>query len=306
MARTGPLPSAHPAARRAQGSPVTALSPRQAFLRACALDVAVPKPGNVSLQAPGHGMLAAQFLTSAEVAADALCAPGAPVGARIEAAVAATRAAVGCNTNLGILLLCAPLAAAAERPGLPLPAALQQVLAELTVGDAAAAFRAIAHANPGGLGAAPEQDVRSAPSVTLREAMALAADRDRIAAQYREGFSEVFAAAAHVLPAGFVLPPLAAATPADSATTAAVQSLYLGWLASAPDSHIVRKQGRTVAQNVMSAAQAWQARPAAAGPLDADPAFGAWDRALKDLGINPGTSADLTVATLMVAGLTRH
>jgi len=281
------------------------LTPREAFLRACTLDVAVRKPGNVSLHAAGHGMQAAHFLASAKVAADAICQPGATVGQRIEAAVVATRAAVGCNTNLGILLLCAPLACAGEHIHVPLQQALQQVLAGLTIDDAAAAFRAIAHANPGGLGEAPEQDVRQAPSITLLQAMALAAERDRIAAQYRDGFAEVFASA-QGLPAGFRLPaPAGENVPADATTTAAVQVLYLRWLGTGFDSHIVRKQGRAVAQNVMSAAQGWQLRPASAVLLDADPAFAAWDQALKDAGVNPGTSADLTVATLMVAGMTQ-
>jgi len=282
---------------------MTALTPREAFLRACTLDVAVRKPGNVSLHAAGHGMHAAQFLASASVAADAICQRGATVGQRIEAAVVATRAAVGCNTNLGILLLCAPLACAAESIHVPLQQALQQVLAGLTIDDAAAAFRAIAHANPGGLGEAPEQDVRRAPSVTLLQAMALAAERDRIAAQYRDVFAEVFASL-QGLPAGFRLPATAGENVlADATTTAAVQVLYLRWLGTGFDSHIVRKLGKTVAQNVMSAAQGWQHRSASAVPLDTDPAFAAWDQALKEAGVNPGTSADLTVATLMAAGL---
>jgi triphosphoribosyl-dephospho-CoA synthase len=281
---------------------MNSLSAREAFLRACWLDVAVRKPGNVSVHSAGHGMEAAQFLASADVAAEALCRPGAPVGLRIEQAVAATRAAVGCNTNLGILLLGAPLACAAEQPG-PLAPALQRVLARLDLQDAAAAFRAIAHANPGGLGEAPEQDVHAAPSVGLREAMALAADRDRIAAQYRDGFAEVFTAAVQALPADFSLPEAARGQAADTATAGAVQVVYLHWLASGLDSHIVRKQGKAVAQNVMSAAQAWQERSAGGAALDADPAFLAWDLTLKDAGVNPGTSADLTVATLMLAGL---
>ena len=86
-----------------------------AFLHACALDVAVRKPGNVSQGSAGHRMQAEQFLRSAEVSAPALTLSGASVGQRIEAAMRATWAAVGCNTNLGIVLLCAPLAAAAEQ-----------------------------------------------------------------------------------------------------------------------------------------------------------------------------------------------
>jgi triphosphoribosyl-dephospho-CoA synthase len=280
------------------------VSPRQAFLRACALDVAVFKPGNVSLHAPGHGMLAAQFLDSAAVAVDALCEPGASVGRRIEGAVAATWAAVGCNTNLGIVLLCAPIASAAEQAPRDLRAALAGVLQRLTLDDAAAAFRAIAQARPGGLGRAPDQDVHDQPTVDLRAAMALAADRDRIARQYRDGFAELFERALPTVPCGFSLPALAPGDRADPTTEAAVQRLYLHWLSTAPDSHIVRKQGHAVAQNVMAAAQDWLARGPGVAGFNADPAFSAWDAALKASGVNPGTTADLTVATLMIAGLT--
>jgi triphosphoribosyl-dephospho-CoA synthase len=283
------------------------MTPRSAFLRACALDVAVRKPGNVSRISPGHGMQAQQFIVSAQAAAAALCDSGASVGARIEGAVAATQAAVGCNTNLGIVLLCAPIACAAERsPAITLRAAIAEVLASTTVDDAAAAYRAIAAARPGGLGTAPSQDVHAAPSVSLRAAMSLAAERDRIARQYRDGYAELFdlalpALAADIAARGFSLSADAAEQP-DAALTAAVQGLYLLLLASGPDSHIVRKHGSAVAQNVMTSAQRWRAE-SAVQTLDADPAFAAWDEALKAQGFNPGTTADLTVATLMLSGL---
>lgn len=269
------------------------MTPAAAFVAACRLDVAVRKPGNVSLASPGHGMRAEQFIASAQAAALPLFAAGSAVGERIERATAATWAAAGCNTNLGIVLLCAPLAAALERPG-PLPAAVESVLAALTVDDARAAYRAIAAAQPGGLGRAEQEDVHAAPSVTLRAAMALAAERDSIARQYANGFAEVFEAARlRPAPPGFSL----MADPPSPETTAHVQQLWLHWLAGEPDSHIVRKHGAAVAHSVMSTAQGWLgvARP------DADPAFAAWDEALKSARINPGTSADLTVATLLAA-----
>ena len=271
-----------------------------AFLRACALDVAVRKPGNVSRASPGHGMLADQFITSASVAAGPLFSLGARIGQRVEGAVRATQAAVGCNTNLGILLLCAPLAAAAEA-GAPssMRRAIEHQLAALDLADADAAFRAIALARPGGLGAAPEQDVHTAPTLDLRAAMALAAGRDRIALQYRDGFAELFEIGLTALPQGFHL----GNGPPDDAVTAAVQRLYLAWLASAPDTHIVRKHGPEVAQIVMAAAQDWARRADAGIRLDAHPDFAAWDQDLKAHGVNPGTSADLTVATLLLAGL---
>ncbi|MDO9599129.1 MAG: triphosphoribosyl-dephospho-CoA synthase [Azoarcus sp.] len=302
---------------------------RAAFLWACGLDVAVRKPGNVSTASPGHAMEAAQFLASARAAADPLFARGRPVGERIEAAVVATRAAVGCNTNLGILLLCAPLAAALEHlpidvrddipgkaPGLvssdaaagvsaagnngfagcdpvSLRMAVRSVLAALDVDDARAAYRAIALANPGGLGRAESQDVSALPEVTLRAAMALAAERDSVARQYADGYAEIFDEGLATLCA--TTGPLAAA----------VQTLFLGFLAGRPDSHIVRKLGLGVAQTVTAEAAEWHAR------LQADPAagetvaFAQWDEALKRAGINPGTSADLTVCTLFAAALIR-
>ncbi len=274
---------------------------RAAFLAACTLDVAVRKPGNVSLASAGHGMQARQFVASAHAAAVPLFERGAAVGRRIERAVQASWASAGCNTNLGIVLLCAPIARAAERrgPAMPWAEALEAELAGLTVDDAAAAYRAIALANPGGLGTAPAQDVHAAPSVGLREAMALAAGRDLIARQYADGYRELQAAAEALSASGFVLMPPAPPAPLDALAAAPVQRLYLHWLASFPDSHIVRKHGGAVAQTVMHAAQAWLgvAQP------QRDPAFAAWDETLKAQGINPGTSADLTVATLLLAAL---
>ena len=278
---------------------------RVCFLRACELDVAVRKPGNVSLASPGHGMQAAMFSASAQAAAGPLFEAGARVGERIEASVAATWAAAGCNTNLGILLLCAPIAMAVEsRPEAAGPAALQAaveaVLADLDVTDAAAAYRAIARANPGGLGSAPSQDVQRPPSIALRAAMTLAAPRDSIARQYRDGFVDLFELGLPALGEGFSLL-------SDAGAVAAVQRLYLLLLSRFADSHIVRNRGAAVAHIVMSAAQAWTVRAAQARALEADAGLGAdfvaWDESLKSARINPGTTADLTVATLLIAGL---
>jgi triphosphoribosyl-dephospho-CoA synthase len=242
-------------------------------------------------------MQAQQFVASAHAAAVPLGTPGARVGWRTEHAVAASWAAAGCNTNLGIVLLAAPLARAAEAPGAladaaALRRALADVLAALDLDDARAAFRGIAMANPGGLGDAGDDDVRRAPRLTLLQAMQQAAARDRIAHQYASGFDDVFEAAEAL---GFAR--IAAGDPA--AREAAIQRVYLGVLARWPDSHIVRKHGEAVAQNVMSAAQRWRTHSSPG----LDPAFAAWDESLKAAALNPGTSADLTVAALFVAGL---
>lgn len=274
------------------------------FLHACWLDVAVRKPGNVSMVSPGHGMDAERFIASAQAAAAPLFEAGARVGPRIEAAVAASLATAGCNTNLGIVLLCAPIAAAVERvdalgSAQALRAAVEAVLADLDQADAHAAYRAIALASPGGLGHAPAQDVHAVPSVDLRAAMALAAARDRIAAQYANGYTDLFELALPALKSGFTPTPVNGTSSADAHTATRVQSAYLLLLATVADSHIVRKHGESVAQTVMRSAQAWLARKAP----ERDPEFAAWDESLKAQGINPGTTADLTVAALLLAAV---
>ena len=278
------------------------------FLRACTLDVAVRKPGNVSLASAGHGMQAEMFVASAQAAAGPLFQPGARVGARIEAAVAATWAVAGCNTNLGILLLSAPIALAVERfpdaaSPLRLRQAIEAVLAGLNLADAEAAYRAIANARPGGLGATTQQDVHQAPSIDLRAAMALAADRDSIAREYRDGYADLFDIGIPALGHGFSLMAMSAADKPCAEEIAAVQRLYLTLLSRFPDSHIVRIHGKAMAHIVMTAAQAWLVRADLVAEIDTDVAFAAWDASLKADRVNPGTTADLTVATLLIAGL---
>ena len=72
------------------------------------------KPGNVSAYVEGHDMTVKDFIVSAEVSAPLLCQSEAGLGPRVLDSVMATRSAVGCNTNLGMLLLFAPLIMAAN------------------------------------------------------------------------------------------------------------------------------------------------------------------------------------------------
>jgi triphosphoribosyl-dephospho-CoA synthase len=261
-----------------------------AFKAACSDELDAPKPGNVHFFASGHGMTAFEFVRSAEAAAGPLTMPSAGVGERILGAVEATAAAVGSNTNLGIILLCAPLAATPELKPEDLCAGLAQVLDRLNVRDAELAFRAIVRAAPAGLGQSERHDVFAPVAVTLKAAMAEAAQRDRIARQYVCNFEDVIARGEFVLAAA-----LARSTDRAWATLA----LYLDFLAAFPDSHIVRKYGADTANDVCRAARTLNSRiKLGEAPSALLPDLLKWDASLKRRGINPGTSADLTVATL--------
>jgi triphosphoribosyl-dephospho-CoA synthase len=289
----------------------------EAFIAACRDELEAPKPGNVHVYAAGHGMTVAQFEASAAAAAGPLCAPGARVGARIRGAIVATIETVGANTNLGIVLLCAPLAAAADavlaggaarplprprgrgpRPAPPsqveeeeddLRHALRWVLDGLDVADAADAFAAIVLASPAGLGRAERHDVFAPPQATLKQAMTEAADRDRVARQYATGFADIFDVG---------VPVYAAAAARQSDLAFATLAVYLGFLSRFPDSHIVRKYGADAAAEVRGTALKFDALlREARDPAGLVGELLAWDADLKSRGLNPGTTADLTVAT---------
>lgn len=259
---------------------------------ACRLEVQALKPGNVSVHAGGHRMDAEDFFRSAEAIAGVISLRGLTVGERILRSVEATFAAVGCNTNLGIVLLLAPLAHAVlegdEPPGLR--DRLRRVMRALTVGDADAAYRAIRLANPAGLGSSATQDVADVPTVTLLEAMRAAAQRDRIASQYVTDYADIFALG---------MPAVSAAAARGWGPQWTAVACYLRFASEFPDSHVLRKHGPEAAEAVRARFQAVETHMKACdNPDTAVPILLELDKNLKQEGINPGTSADLTVTSL--------
>lgn len=277
-------------------APLTPETVAAHFHDACLAELEALKPGNVHRFANGHNMSVADFEKSAIATAPIIGAAGLSVGARIERAIAVTKDAVGQNTNLGIVLLAAPLAQAAlDAGGGSLQDRLAKVLEGLTVEDARAAYQAIRNAEPGGLGQAPAHDVAAEPDVTLLEAMRAAERRDRIAWNYTHGFVDIFDLGLKWRQGG-------RKRWGDVPWVATY--IYLGFLAHIPDTLIERKFGGAAASEVRD-----EARPIEAGlsqchdPQDMAGPLTAFDASLKDRGLNPGTSADLTVGTLFAAAL---
>jgi triphosphoribosyl-dephospho-CoA synthase len=268
----------------------------RSFLDACLAELDALKPGNVHRFGDGHRMTVADFVTSAEAAAPAIGRKGLSVGKRIKLAIDATQREVAQNTNLGIVLLAAPLANAAfDQTSGDLQTRLRRVLQDLSIDDARDAYRAIRAAAPGGLGDAPEHDVQSEPEVTLLEAMRAAEARDRIAWNYTHDFDDIFRLG---------LKWLAQAEERWSDPAWAAARVYLGFLAHVPDTLIERKFGERIAASVREEARPIESSLNETQSPDAMTApLAAFDRSLKERGLNPGTSADLTVATLFAAAL---
>jgi triphosphoribosyl-dephospho-CoA synthase len=253
---------------------------------ACRVEAFCAKAGNVHRRASFADLTHADFVRAADLVAEPLAhAASLGVGRAVLDAVSATRAALGTNPNLGIVLLIAPLAAVPE--GVRLVEGIESVLAGLTVGDAERVYEAIRVANPGGLGTASEQDVAQAPTETLRQVMCRAAGRDRVAAEYCTGFREVF---------DHVLPGLAAVTDFRRDFETSVRREQLKLLAREPDSLVARKCGGEVAAEVSRRA----ADVLNSGWPETEVTWREFDGWLRADGNrrNPGTVADLIAAGL--------
>jgi triphosphoribosyl-dephospho-CoA synthase len=273
---------------------------QHAFVAACHAELNALKPGNVHKFASGHGMEITHFERAAAAAAPFIADPNLTVGKRILKATEASFAATGVNTNLGIVLLCVPLAKAAAETdvGTGLRRRLAVILSMLTEDDADDAFAAIRLANPAGLGKVEKGDVtHSNARMTLIEAMHLAANRDRIANAYVTAFEDIF---------DFALPALDDARQLAERDDLAVTTLHMALMSEFPDSHIVRKFGAAAARDVREEAQAlsphWK-------PVVTHKSFNFllnFDSGLKARGLNPGTTADFVVATLFTSDLSRR
>jgi triphosphoribosyl-dephospho-CoA synthase len=269
------------------------LSPGRLAEIACLLEVMAKKPGNVHRLADLPGLQFTDFLLSAGAIVGPLDrAPSQGVGAAVLSAIQATRCVVSTNTNLGIVLLLAPLAAVPE--GLELAGGVERILAGTTIADASLVFRAIRLAQPGGMGKVTDQDLSSEPTMTLREVMFLAAERDLIARQYVNGFQEVLCEG---------LPAIRQSLQGGQPLETAIVFAYLQLLARHTDSLIARKYGLRLAENV--------SRRAALVLAEGWPAREKGRRACQDLDdwlrqpenrFNPGTTADLVTAAVY-AGL---
>ncbi len=257
---------------------------------ACVWEATARKAGNVHRHADFADLGYIDFLHSAVAIGPVLeRAVHQSVGATILQAIEATRRIVRTNTNLGIVLLLAPIAAVP--PNAELRPGLERVLAGLDVDDARQVYAAIRLAHPGGLGEVAEEDVREEPTLPLRDIMALAQERDLIARQYVNGFREVLddsvPALRRALEAGFCLEDAIIAT-------------HLELLARHPDSLIARKRGPAEAAE---AGRRSAAVLALGWPRAGKQEFAALDGWLRAEGNarNPGTSADLVTACLFVA-----
>lgn len=257
-------------------------------------DINALKPGNVGRHGAGHGMDCADFTRSAEVVTPILCDGRTGIGRKILSSIEATRSAVRCNTNLGMVLLLAPIIQVYQEHGLQADFrhTVKSTLKSLGRREAQDIFAAIRLANPGGLGKVDRYDVNSQPDIDIYSAMEAAQDRDLVALQYVNGYREVVDLGVKCLQNHY-----------DRWNNVewAVVACYLMYMASFPDSHIRRKHGIETAEQVRKKTKPVLERfMSYDNPEDAREVLMIFDRELKASELNPGACADLTVASLLL------
>jgi triphosphoribosyl-dephospho-CoA synthase len=262
---------------------------------ACLLEAGAPKPGNVSPGRPFHDMKYEDFAASALAIAPIVSRAGQrPLGETMRDALRATRRWTAANTNLGIVLLLTPLARALlSGIRAPLRVQLEAVLEQTTVADAVEAYTGIREVGAGGMGSAEGQDLGATPTVTLLEAMKLAAGRDSVAGEYASAYALTFETG---------LPALRDARGMGLPWREAVVETYLTLLAATPDTLIARKLGRPAAEAVSHRAATIQ-KLGGVRTEAGRAALEQFDVELRDPHNrrNPGTTADLTCSAIFVA-----
>ena len=203
---------------------------------ACLLEVSAPKPGNVHRGADFEDLTFYDFQTSAVAIGPVFDqATENRVGGIVLAALQATQSVVSTNTNLGLMLLMAPLAKTATFDKV----AMQIVLNELNVEDAQDVYQAITLAGAGGMGQVASMDIADPAPKSLLGAMHAAQDRDLIAAQYGNGFADLFADAVQ---------PLREKLEVGTILTEAIVETHVQFMSRHPDSLIARKCGVEIAE----------------------------------------------------------
>ncbi len=266
-----------------------------AFEYACTQDIRAIKPGNVSMHQSIGDMEYKDFLRSAIACSDTIADPKISLCKRIKKSIEMTKSVVGCNTNLGIILLCAPLSNAIfddENHVFKIDS-LEKVIKNISKKETKIIYKSINKANPGGMGNKHKYDLKDGTSdFDLYTAMNYAKEYDSIANEYVTNFSLIF----NTLSKQWGNYYKKWGNP-EYATTAT----FLYHLRDNYDSLIARKHGvnkaRKVSELIKPLANEYISSKS---PNELNNRLLILDYELKNERINPGTTADLITASIFV------
>ena len=158
-------------------------------------------------------------------------------------------------------------------------------------------FKAIALTSPGGLGVSEKYDVNKLPKTRLYKAMEYSKKRDLIAKQYCNGFQDIFNTG---------VPAYKKFYNKWGKVNWALTGVYLTFLKKFNDSHIARNKGNKIATTIKKEAKKYYLFLKKNKNLTKiKKELLIFDKKLKSKEINPGTIADLTVATFLFEIVTK-
>jgi triphosphoribosyl-dephospho-CoA synthase len=197
------------------------------------------------------------------------------------------------NTNLGIILLCAPVIQSyIDFDNLDLREGIKKTLSTTSIKDTHDLCAAINISSPGGLGDSDMYDTASYPNASIKQIMDYSQEYDRISYQYSHNFSDIF---------DFIIPKLEFLNQRYESLDISLSLLFIEILAKIPDSHISRKFGDKIAKKTSNNAHdLLKILDREHDPDYLAKALNNLDYEYKKKGINPGTTADLLVASLMI------
>ena len=269
---------------------------KMAFEYACKLDVFSIKPGNVLLNYPAYGMTHKDFLQASMACSDIICEPNMDIGDKVYECISASMDVVGCNANLGIVLLCVPIVEALylDKNRIFKQENLISTISEINEKQTKKIYKAINLASAGGMGEKDKFDLNSSnnKNFTFMEAMNYASSYDYIALQYKESFDNIINNLAPKWREYFKN-----FNSDENATTA----LFLDLISVVPDSLIARKYGIDTAKEVSNKfLELSKEYSCSKNPNSLNNQLLLIDSELKIQGLNPGTTADVVVASIFL------
>ena len=267
----------------------------------CDTEIKSLKPGNVHKYSKGHGMNIKDFLKSSLIISKCLTKNNLDLGKKILVSVNEIQNKIKKNTNLGIILMLSPIATIVQKEGViskeELLKKIKSLIKKQNIKNSIPIFKAISLTSPGGLGFSKKYDVNEPSNTNLYKAMEFAKEKDLIARQYCNGFKDIYKIG---------IPAYKIFYNKWGKVDWALTGVYLTFLKKFNDSHIVRNKGNKIATSIKKEAKKYYFFLKNNKSLTKiKKKLLVFDKKLKSNGINPGTTADLTVATLLLEIVTK-
>ena len=268
---------------------------------ACDTEMKSLKPGNVHQYSKSHDMNIKDFLKSSLIISECLTKNNLDLGKKILTSVNEIQDKIKKNTNLGIILMLSPIVTVVQKEGViskgELLKKIKYLIKKQNIKNSIPIFKAIALTSPGGLGVSEKYDVNKLPKTSLYKAMEYSKKRDLIAKQYCNGFQDIFNTG---------VPAYKKFYNKWGKVNWALTGVYLTFLKKFNDSHITRNKGNKIATSVKKEAKKYYfflKRNKNLTKIKKELLI--FDKKLKSKEINPGTIADLTVATFLFEIVTK-